>query len=273
MKILTNIYILLIFVSTGMSQQSWEEFKEESKGHYSTVEGSGVENFSCLVSSSDYIFFLSNKADSAYYFPLKIIWLKDGRIYTILQPFPPTVTDSMKAVLISKVEQLKKIITGTLSDWQQLALHTPFSDIPEGATASFGQDTVGVSYSLTEEGKPITLKKTFTRGGRLARVRWITSDLEIRTYPYYRELETKWVCRGWKSQFHQNGEITSGFEVELELKRSDKILLPVRFQIIAQSREKSSQKSAMQLYLKDYILNQKIEIIGEPSKTSETTGK
>jgi len=269
MKTLTSIYFLLIFFSVGLSQQSWEQFRNEKKGYYSTLEGSSVENFSCLVSSSDYILFINDKADSAYYFPLKVIWLKDGRTYSILQPFPPAMTDSMQARLINKVEQLKKILKGTLSDWQQLSLFTPFYDIPKNATVAFGEDTVGVSYPFTEDNKAISLNKTFTRGGQLARVRWTTSNLEIVTYPYYRALENKWVCRGWESQFYHNGEITSGLAVELELKRVDDAWLPARFQIAAQSQNNPTQKSVMLLYLKDYILNQKIEIISEPSKTSE----
>jgi hypothetical protein len=272
MKSLTVIFILLVVFSRGVSQENWNDFKEEKRGYYSSLESSGVENFSCLVSSSDYFFFISDKADSTYYFPLRVIWLKDGRTYTILQPLPPAMPDSLKGQLITQVEQLKKIFKGTLSDWQQLALFNPFEDIPESTIVSFGKDTLGISFSFTEDNENITVKKTFTRGGRLGRVRWITSDLEIRTYPYYREIESKWVCGGWKSQFYQNGEVTSGFEVALDLRRLDKVLLPIRFEIIAQSKSNRTQKSAMQLYLKDYVLNQKFEIINEPSKPTEATG-
>ena len=272
MKTLTTVYFLLIVSSLGFPQENWKQFKEDKRGYYSTLEGAGVENFSCLVSSNDYIFFIKDKADSTYYFPLKVIWLNDGRTYTILQPFPPAIPDSLKGQLINQVEQLKKIFKGTLSDWQQLALFTPFKDIPESSTVGFGKDTVGVSFSFMEDSTRITVNKTFTRGGQLVRVRWITRDLEIRTYPYYRELENKWVCGGWKSQFYQNGEVTSGFEIALELGRLDKVLLPRRFEIIAQSQSNRTQKSAMQLYLKDYVLNQKFEVIKEPSKTSEATG-
>lgn len=269
MKFLTTILILLVVFSRGVSQENWNDFKEEKRGYYSSLESSGVENFSCLVSSSDYIFFISDKADSTYYFPLKVIWLRNGRTYTILQPLPPAMPDSLKGQLINQVEQLKKIFKGTLSDWQQLALFNPFEDIPESTTVSFGKDTLGISFSFIEDNENITVSKTFTRGGQLARVRWITSDLEIRTYPYYREINNKWVCGGWKSQFYQNSDVTSGFEVALDLRRVDNVLLPIRFEIIAQSQSNRTQKSAMQLYLRDYVLNQKFEVINEPSKPTE----
>lgn len=269
MKILTSICLLILIINMGLSQQSWEQFRNEKKGYYSTLENSSIENFSCLVSSSDYILFIKNIADSAYYFPLKVIWLKDGSTYTILQPFPPDIKDSVKVQLINQVERLKKVYKGTLSDWQQLSLFTPFYDIPDIATIAFGEDTVGASYSFMEDNQAISLNKTFTRGGQLARVRWIANDLKIVTYPYYRVLEDKWVCRGWESQFYRNDEITSGLAVKLELRRINDAWLPSRFQISAQSQNNRTQKSVMLLYAKDYILNQKIEIISEPSKTAQ----
>lgn len=269
MKTSTTIYCLLIFFSIGLSQQSWEQFKNEKKAYYSTLENSNVENFSCLISSSDYILFIKDKADSAYYYPLKIIWLKDGNTYTILQPFPPGIADSTKVQLINQVERLKKIFKGTLSDWQELSLFNPFYDIPDTATVAFGGDTVSVSYSFKEDGESVSMNKTFTQGGQLGRIRWVSGDLKIVTYPFYRISGNKWVCQGWKSQFYNHDNITSGLAAKLELKKVDDAWLPVRFQITAQSQNNPTQKSVVVLYVKEYILNQKIEIISKPSNASQ----
>lgn len=273
MKIIT-LSILIIFASIGISQQNWQQFKDDKIRYYSTLEQSNVENFSCLISSSEYVRFIKDLADSTFYYPLKVVWTKEGKVYYIMQEFPTALTDSTKQQqLINKVEDLKKVFKGTLSDWQQFALITPFKDIPENATVNFEQDTVGISFTVSENSQIISLKKTFTAAGELARVVWASSDLKIATYPNYNEIENKWVCQGWKSQFYRDGEVSSGLVVGLELNRIENVWLPSRIEIVAQSKENPGQRSVMQLFLKNYVLNEKFEIVPKPSETSNLPKK
>ena len=272
MKII-NLSILILFVNIGICQQSWQQFKDDKINYYASLEQSDVKNFSCLISSSEYIRFIKDIADSTFYYPLKVVWMIEGKVYYIMQTFPPALTDSTQQQLINKVEDLKKVFKGTLSDWQQFALITPFKDIPENAIANFKQDTVGLSFTVSENNQTISLKKTFTAAGELARVVWASSDLRIATYPYYNEVENKWVCQGWKSQFYRKGEVSSGLVVGLDLNKIENVWLPNRIEIVAQSKKYPDQKSIMQLFLKNYVFNENFEVVKNPSQNSDSLQK
>lgn len=279
MKKFIPLAFLLCIFSMGFSQindpqgDNWEQFKKEKKTYYSTLEGSAIENFSCLVSSSEYIRFISRIADSSFYYPLKLIWMRDGRAYYILQPFPPILSDSIHHEIVVRVEELKSLLKGTLADWQQFALSSPFSDIPPDARISFGQDTVSVAFGIAEDIKKTSVKKLFTRGGELAKVLWSSGELSIVTYPFYKEVENKWVCKGWRSQFYKNGEVTSGLAVSLELAKMENAWLATRLDVIAQAKETASQRSIIQLFLKSYLFNQQFEIVKAPSDTTKSSQK
>lgn len=262
---ITIISFLLLLISITSAQENWQQFKNEKIEYYSSLDQLGVDNFSCLVTSNDYIRFIKQTADSTFYYPLKIVWIKEGKLYYIMQPFPPNSSDSTQQQLINKIEELKKVFKGILSDWQQFSFVTPFKDIPDSARIRFGVDTVSLSFSFSEGKKTISMKKTFTIAGELARVIWASRDMRITTYPYYNEIENKWVCQGWKSQFYHTGEITSGLLVTLDLEKIKKVWLPNKFEIVAQSKNSPDQKSVIQLFLKNYVLNEKFEIVSTPS--------
>lgn len=274
-----SLVFLLVILSSGFPQvnnpggDNWEQFKTEKKFYYAALERSAIKNFSCMVSSDEYIRFIRSVADSNYYYPLKLIWMTEGKAYYILQPFPPILSDSIQHQIITRVKELKSLLKGTLADWQHFALSTPFSDIPADARISFGKDTVSASYSVAEGTKPTRVKKVFTRGGELALVLWASGDLLIATYPFYKDMENKWVCKGWKSQFYKNDEVTSGLAVSLELAKTENVWLPTRFDIIAQAKETASRRSIIQLFLKDYIFNQQFEIVNTPSDTAKASQK
>lgn len=267
MNILKVIGLLILWTSIGVSQDNWEQFANDKRGYYFSLENSGIENFSCLLSSSEYIRFVHEQVDSAYYYPLKIIWTKSGKIYYIMQPFPPDISDAARSQLVSRIEELKKMFQGILSDWQQFSLLSPFADIPHDASVRFGSDTVALRFQIGEDNQIFVTKKLFSRGGQLAKVEWHGEGLKIATYPYYKEVENKWLCGGWQSQFYRGGEIISGMAVILDLKRGQNIWLPTRFDIIAQTRDNPNQRSVMQLFVRNYILNEDIEILSQPTET------
>lgn len=258
--------LILLFINILFPQENWQDFKNDKIKYYATLEESGVENFSCLISSSEYIHFIKEIADSTYYYPLKIIWLKEGKIYYVMRDFPPNLADSTQKDLITKIEELKNLFKGTLPDWQQFSFFSPYKDIPDGAVVNFGKDTVSVSFRISEGEKSILLKKTFTKAGELARVIWSSGDAKISTYPYFNEIENKWICQGWKNQFYRNGEVNSGLLVSLDLNKIENVWLPNQFEIVAQTKNNPGQKSVILLFLKNYIFNEKFEIVSNPSE-------
>lgn len=270
MRILQPLIWLLLILSIGLSQDNWEEFKREKSEYYYSLAGAEVQNFSCLITSSEYIRYVHDKVDSAYYFPLKIIWTREGKVYYVMQPFPPGISDASREELVGRIEELKKIFKGVLPDWQQFSLFSPFSDIPQNASVRFGLDTVGVTFKISEGDEHYIAKKLFSRGGQLARVEWRGEGLRIATYPYYKEMENVWLCQGWQSQFYRDGEVSSGMAVILKLERTENLWLPREFDIIAQTSDRPEQRSVVRVYLKDYTLNENLEIIPSPGELPPT---
>lgn len=261
------IFIFTIFIGSLAGQEKaldWDDFITEHEIYYANVNRTDITNFSCLISSSSYVDFIKSKADSTYYYPLKIVWTREGKVFYIMLPFPEGDNGELQEVIPAKVQNLKKLFTGTLLDWQQFCLYSPFKDIPENAGTKFKGDTIGVSYKISQEDKIVRLKKTFTKVGLLLRVIWESGKLKIITYPSYDNVFDKWLCIGWDSQIYSDGEVVSGMTVGLELVNLSGFWLPTRFDILAQTKSDSSRKSLSSLYFKNHIINENFELIEPP---------
>jgi hypothetical protein len=258
---------MVVCISSLSGQETatdWDDFVTQHEMYYANVNRTDILNFSCLISSNSYIDFIKLKADSTYYYPLKIVWTREGKVFYIMLPFPEGSNDELQKAIPEKVKNLKKLFTGTLLDWQQLCLYSPFKDIPKNARIKFRGDTIGVSYKIYHEDKIVKLKKTFTKVGLLLRVIWESGNMKIITYPSYDNVLDKWLCFGWDSQIYNNGEIVSGMTVGLELVNLSGFWLPTRFDILVQTTSDSNQKSLSSLYFKNHILNENFELIEPP---------
>ncbi|NIW79060.1 MAG: hypothetical protein GWN16_06160 [Calditrichae bacterium] len=84
-------------------------------------------------------------------------------------------------------------------------------------------------------------------------------------YPLYDERDNKWICMGWDSQIYENERISSGMAVRIDYNQEAGRYLPTRLNSVIQARQKTDTSKVVtrgyNLYLKDYIFNENLEII------------
>ncbi|MFQ5583825.1 MAG: hypothetical protein ACE5GL_05265 [Calditrichia bacterium] len=256
--------ITILLAGSLFSQENFLDFRVAKEGYYHYISQPDVKNFSCLISSSIYINFIKDKADSNYYYPLKIVWTRQGDVYYIMQPFPDNLPENQLQAVVAEVKKLKQVFTGVLLDWEQFCLFSPFKNIPDSADVKFNEDTVGVTFTTVKDERAVRIKKIFGLGGKLLQVIWQSGDLRIVTTPAYDEVNNKWLCYGWDGQVYYRGEIASALSVGLELVNLENLWLPTRFDILAQSSKEPDQKKLSSIYFKNYIINEDFEIVPPP---------
>ena len=277
MRLVMYLFLSLIILSSPLWSQdeapNWETFKTEAEGYQYSLESSGIENFTCLMSADFYVNFAKfNNFDSSYYYPLRFIWTRDHDSYFVLQPLPD-LPDSTRRQTYSQIQQLKNLCSQIFVYWKRFAVKSPFSDIPDNATVNFSPDTVGVDFQVAATQGNISVNRTFTRGGQLGRV--IISDTHgTRSidYPYYQENGGKWINVGWASQTYEQDTVVSGASVSLEFTKAGELFLPNKFKIMAQELKSAERQSFVDVYLKDFVLNEELEIVAEPVKADSTGG-
>lgn len=271
MKLKYLLRALLILVPLSVfSQESLAEFKSRSEPYYHYLKDPGISNFSCLFTSSAFINFVKDKTDSTHYYPLKLLWTREGNLYFILQPLPDELTESGRREYLQAAQSLKKLFRGIYYDWYKFALASPFADIPDSARLDWAGDTVAIRYEIKEPKITARVIRTFTRSGQLFKEIWLAANLKIVNYPAYQIVEGRWLCTGWDTQIYQNGEIKSGMAIQLRLRKVQGYWLPDQFDILAQSSSKPEEQVLTSLYLMNYLFNEKIEQLPLPKSSPES---
>lgn len=246
--------------SNTPSEETLEIFKQQIQGYYHYLVTPEVKNFSCKISSGIYIDFIRDKADSSYYYPLKYIQTKEDNRYYVLQPLP-TLNDSLRREALGRVQNLKNLFNGLLTDLQKFYFQHPLASPPAEAAITFASDTVSISFSSRENEQTISMDETYTRGGQLGRITWKLGDQQVVIYPSYREARGKWICTGWNNQVYQGGQITSGMAARVEYVWHTDRFLPLRIDIITQQQKTLGEEIATGgyvLFLKEFMFNEDI---------------
>ena len=269
MKKLMWVGICLFFAQALWAQQTLQQFKTKTEPYYLTLEQENVKNFSCKITSGEFINYIKDKvdkADSTFQFPLKFIWLAAGRAYYILQPFPKSFADTTKRVeAIKKVQMLKQLFQGFLMDWQKFGLASPFVDVPDSAFLKTGKDTVTITFHFKDGDIEGDVKKVFTAGGEFIADVWNTNKMTIINYPHYYIGEGKWICRGWDTQIYENGAITTGISTQLDIRKVQGYWMPIEIDILAQTQAHPDRKALTTLYLKNFQFDINIQPILNPT--------
>ncbi len=263
---------LAVMNSVSVAQEDIAAFKEKASKYYHSMAQGDVKNFTCKISSSIYINFIKQHADSSFYYPLKFIWTSEGNGYYVLQPLPE-LSDSLRREALTRAQALKNLWSGIVYDMQKFVIRSPLTSLPENATAKFGQDTVGIFFSFQDKARHISSKETFTRGGQLGRVTWIYDTQKVINYPHYKELGDKWLCTGWDSQVYDNNQITSGIGVRVIYSKADDRIVPEQFNIVVQAREKENNipiTSSYTLFVKEFVFNDNLQFVSAPTDSGKT---
>ena len=258
-------WVLLTLLWTGITQliaqTPLEQFRNEVERYYSFAsQKADLENFSCLITSTPYISFIKEVADSQYYYPLKFLWQRSGKAYFILQPLPKVDNDQRRKILI-QAQQLKRLFRGVYLDWQKYSLVSPVGIYSNNATFVDYGDTVAVEDYYTDAAQNVRTRRLYSKAGLLLKDEWDNGDFRVVNLPVWQTVQNKWVCVGWRSQIYNQGKISSGMEVSLQLINLDGVWLPYQIDILAQSSENPNEQVLTSLYLKNYFFNEKIEVL------------
>lgn len=270
------IFVQLIFIFPFIGWQypatdSWKEFQKTTEGLYHYLEASPIQNFSCLVSTDMYMNFINSLGDSSYLYPLKLIWLREGKIYYVLQPSERLNDPEQRTQLLEKIQLTKNQFHGFYLDWLNFLIVSPLVDIPSNAQVNFKGDTVDVHYTSDEEGAKASVRKVFLKSGRLLWVEVESVSEKVVNYPLYREVEGKWLCIGWDSQIYVNQVINSGLSTRLELNKIQNVWMPYRADIVVQTADKPGQKFYSIIFLKDYNFNLPLQELTVPTTRTDSS--
>jgi hypothetical protein len=266
--------VTLFWLTAGWAAQpveSWPEFQKNSQGLYYYLESTNLQNFSCLFSTDSFIGFIKSQGDSNYTYPLKLIWMREGRIYYVLQPSEKLNDPGQRSQLLEKIQLTKNQFHGFYLDWLSFLISSPFADIPITAQVNFQRDTVDVHYFSQGGDSSANVRKVFLRSGRLLRVEVESDSEKVINYPRYEEVEGKWICLGWDSQIYLNQKISSGLSTRLELKKIRDFWMPSRADIIVQTIEKPDQKFRSILFLKEYELDLPLQELPQSTSTDDSS--
>jgi len=267
------ITILFLVVSGGFSQENreeWETFRERVQPNYYYLLSSSIQNFSCYLTTQNYISFLKERRDTVNTYPLKFIWTRAGKIYYVLQPYPGMETSSERGKILEKIQLMKNQFHGFYLDWLNYLISSPLDDIPLAAEMQQRGDSIFVSYFVDDQGSQVHVKKAFIRSGRLISVEVITKSEKVVNYPLYNEIGGKWVCSAWNTQIYQDSMVTSGLYTQLELRKIDEQWYPARADVIVQTMEKPNEKFISTLYFKEYEFNLPLHELEDPQAPDST---
>lgn len=261
------LFTILFVLSAGMpaqAQESLKKFKERVAPYYYCLENMPVKNFTCLFTTSEYINFARENYDSTHTYPLKLTWIKNGRVYYTLQPYPARMDSSQRRTFLTQVQLVTNQFKGFLLDWQNFMLYSPLSDIPDSLEIKVGHDTIQVEYTSGEGKLTAHVKKLFLPSGKLIRVTVWSGSGKVVNYPIYTELENKWVCSGWNSQIYENGQISSGIANRMELRKIGNYWMPIRVDMLVQTSRKPEEKFLSTIFMKEFIFDVPLQEVSEP---------
>lgn len=244
--------------------ERWEQFRDRARGYYYTLDGTDLQNFTCLFTGGAYLNFVKQTADTSYNYPLKFIWTRQGKMYYVLQPYPNMNDPKKRQQTLRQIQFVKKEFHGFILDFVNFVAYSPFSDIPDDARIRFTPDSVRVSYQTGDKNITARVVKVFLPSGKLQKVIYESGHQRILNYPIYTEVNGKWLAAGWDTRIYENGEIHSGIATRLEYRQADNYWVPVRVEMLVQSASKPEDQFLSEIYLKDYLFNVPMQDIGQP---------
>jgi hypothetical protein len=81
----------------------------------------------------------------------------------------------------------------------------------------------------------------------------------IYTYPSYNLIDDKWLCFRWMVQTVKNGEVDSGFIVNIKPRNIDNYWIPERINLELQKKDTKSTVYSRTYIIKNIILNKELQ--------------
>ena len=254
--------VLLLLQPEAGAQVQEAEFFERVEQTYYTLDKTDLKNFSVWVTSNTFNEQLKELEQDGY-FPLDFICVNPDKMFFIKRALPAgtdsTVGRSLEASQLSTQKELKAILV----DWQRFYGSHPLSQLPPEYTFTVRNDTVHISYSTEEQGNLIDVNLYFGINGRCLKIITLFRDRDevIYTYPEYRILRNKKLCKGWTVQIEKGGEIQSGFNVKVAAQSVENYILPQKIIMQLQTLESDNQLYVREYFLRNVRVNRDLQIM------------
>jgi hypothetical protein len=262
LKIAVVITASLFFFNDLFSQFNETEFIYRVKTNYHSLKNTGLDNFSCWVTSNVFMEAAEGISEDEI-FPLEIIWKNPDLLYYIKRPLPSTGDQEKQKEIQQHQMDLIRELQGLLIDWQRFFAGNLLDELPETYLITEEGDTVVVEYELYENGKNVKTQIFFGKNGLCLKIftNYIHLNKLIYVYPGYTMVENKWICNYWRVQIFVNNQVDSGFEISLKSRKLEDYWIPQR--LVMQLQKKGIENS---VFIRDYkfrnvLLNKDLQIL------------
>ena len=258
-------FFLLSLFSIVFSQEdafNEQEFFKSIKDSYYTLKGTESQNFTALVTSLKMEKFSEVNWENKEVFPLQLIWFAPDKLY-LSQQGVPTIKDNKYKEYQEIVDGLKQQMRGILVDLQRFYIVGLFESISNNYSLEHDNEVVWISYNSGSIEIEVPVKITMGKNGLCLKIEisYPAENKQIVIYPSFKTVKTKWLCDGWSVQTIINGEVESGFILELVNDLVGNIWVPTQINIGVQKSDDPGNTYYDLIKLKNFLFNQSIELL------------
>ncbi|MFC2088889.1 hypothetical protein ACFLSX_04745 [Calditrichota bacterium] len=235
--------IIYLFCFTLYAQYDEKTFFSRVNSIYHNLESTNIENFA-LAATSDFFEISTNEfLDNDSYFPVEVIWVSPNKMYFLKKTFPADLDTSKKKIVFQLQKDMQQGLKGILIDWQRFLGGKILDDLPENFKVTNIDDTVHVEFEAIENNIPVYMKFYFGINALCFKIEttYKNSNQKMITLPAFVLIKNKWLCTKWTVKIIKNGEIESGFIVELKSQARGESWFPLQTLITVQTKEKLNE--------------------------------
>lgn len=265
---LKSIFIIILFIIPISAQETpfdEQAFFKNIKESYYTLNDTELKNFTTLVTSLKMEKFAEEQWKNKEVFPLQLIWFKPDRLYLSQQGVPTIPQDKYKEYQ-EIVDGLKQQMKGILVDLQRFYITGIYETISDKYTIKLDKDVVLISYNAGNEENQIPVNYIMGINGLCLKIdiSYPKEKKQILIYPSFKTIKTKWLCDGWSVQTVINGEVESGFILELVNSQVENVWVPIQINLGVQKSDERGNTYYDIIKMRNYLFNQSIELLNEP---------
>jgi hypothetical protein len=199
-------------------------------------------------------------------FPLQLIWFAPDKLY-LSQQGVPTIKDNKYKEYQEIVDGLKQQMRGILVDLQRFYIVGLFESIHSDYKIEHNDEVVWITYNSGTAENEIPVIFTMGKNGLCLKIEisYPADNKQIVIYPSFKTIKTKWLCDGWSVQTIVNGEVESGFILELNNTLVENIWVPMQIDIGVQKSDDPGNTYYDVIKLKNFLFNQSIELLNNAS--------
>jgi hypothetical protein len=262
-----RIGLILFFIwsgSEGFAQLDSVSFLQKVKSSYYSVQSTALPNFSQWV-TSDYFRERMKGVLGEGEYPLEMIWIGPDRLFFIKLPLLSAI-DSIQSDAVQNLQlEMQQELKGILIDWQRFYGGEILSGVPPRSVCSLSssRDTVLIKFEIMEQEQKIDVCFYFGENGLCLKLKlhYRESARDILIYPTFDYIDGRWLCSGWQTQIIENGDVQSGFLVQIVSEKVDRYWLPKKLNMQLQTTKIKDVVYKREYYFANTLLNRSIQLV------------